>query len=134
MTFRISSSKMLQLVHQFILLSILFSRVLGETQGEKDTYFFPEIYDEEKELYHPALHDTDVPSKVKLKYRTKRYADSCKHKAYAEQIVTFHHTLSILDGEKIKEISTTRTSEPASHALGIHERMPVGKLTSKILL
>ena len=132
MAFRISSSKMLQLVHQFILLGILFSRVLGEIQGEKDTYFFPEIYDEEKELYTPALHGTEVPSKVKLKYRTIRYADSCKQKAYAEQKVTFHHTLSLLDGEKIKEISTTRTSEPASHALGIHERMPVGKLRSKL--
>ena len=123
---------MLQLVHQFILLSILFSRVLGETQGQKDTYFFPEIYDEEKELYNPALHDTEVPSKLKLKYRAKRSVDSCTQKVYAEQKVTFHHTLSIIDGEKIKEISTTRTSEPASHALGIHERMPVGKLRSKI--
>ena len=131
MAFRISLSKMLQSFHQVILLSILFSKVLGETQGDKYT-FDPEIYDEEKELYTPAPHDTEVPSKVKLQYRTKRSVDSCTQKAYAEQKVTFHHTLSIIDGEKIKEISTTRTSEPASHALGIHERMPVGKLRSEI--
>ena len=101
----------------FTLFTILFNKILGEHIK-----------------YTPEIYNIQLPSGVK--YYVKKDVNPCAPKALIQEVVTFHYTLSIIEGENVKYVSTSRTKKPVSvtlATLGITGVLPAGKWISSTL-
>ena len=78
-----------------------------------------------QKIYNPEIYNVQLASGVK--YYVKKEANTCIQKASAQEEVTFHYTLSILNGENIKYFSSTRKKRPIRTHLSITGVLPTGK-------